>query len=274
MFMESRSILLTNDDGVFSPSLIPTIDAILKLSSEIYEHKLKLHVVVPDGERSWISKKISKFDTIIKKENHVLNNGFSVTTLSGTPADCANFGIYKFHPDIVVSGANVGGNVDLGHFLSSGTIGAATEGIIAGISSIALSVPYPPDMHGKVVSDDFIEPLDLFTKFFDIYLKNPPHSHLSINIPIGLTSDKFLPANIDKTTYHALFKEIEGSNQLEFNKINYKYTIENSIPGTDRHAISQGIPCVSPLDTNGNILDREVIIPWLKSQGILHVIKK
>jgi 5'-nucleotidase len=40
----------------------------------------------------------------------------------------------------VVSGVNIGLNVGLGFFLSSGTVGAAMEGWIAGIPAIALSV--------------------------------------------------------------------------------------------------------------------------------------
>jgi 5'-nucleotidase len=66
-----------------------------------------------------------------------------VFAVGGFPADCTNLGVHSLFdtpPELVVSGVNIGLNVGLGFFLSSGTVGAAMEGWIAGIPAIALSV--------------------------------------------------------------------------------------------------------------------------------------
>ena len=62
---------------------------------------------------------------------------------SGTPADCANLGIHSVfdtRPDLVVSGINIGLNHGLAFVMGRGTVGAATEGVIAGLPAIAFSI--------------------------------------------------------------------------------------------------------------------------------------
>jgi len=126
-------ILVTNDDGVDSPALVPLV------------HELRaqgaLRVAVPATERSWIGKAISRWDEIAIQR--VVRDDVEIWTVDGFPADCTNLGVHSLFgepPELVVSGVNVGLNIGLGFFLSSGTIGAAMEGWIAGIPAIALSV--------------------------------------------------------------------------------------------------------------------------------------
>ena len=62
----------------------------------------------------------------------------------GPPATAVNLALHHLSPDcdFVVSGPNVGHNVGRGSVLSSGTVGAALEGAVAGKKSIALSFPF------------------------------------------------------------------------------------------------------------------------------------
>ena len=126
-------ILVTNDDGVDSPALLPLVHELRALGP--------LHVAVPASERSWIGKAISRWDEIAVRR--VVREGVEIAAVDGFPADCTNLGVHSLFgepPELVVSGVNVGLNIGLGFFLSSGTIGAAMEGWIAGIPAIALSV--------------------------------------------------------------------------------------------------------------------------------------
>jgi len=126
-------ILVTNDDGVDSPALLPLVHALRALAT--------VRVAVPATERSWIGKAISRWDELAVKK--VVRDGIEILTVDGYPADCTNLAVHSLFgepPELVVSGVNVGLNVGLGFFLSSGTIGAAMEGWIAGIPAIALSV--------------------------------------------------------------------------------------------------------------------------------------
>ena len=142
-------ILVTNDDGIDSPALLPLARELAKLG--------RVRVVVPDGERSWIGKAISRWDELRVTRSE--RGGIEIFAVGGFPADCTNLGVHSLFdsaPELVVSGVNIGLNVGLGFFLSSGTVGAAMEGWIAGIPAIALSVGRVGDDRGwkrEAVSD-------------------------------------------------------------------------------------------------------------------------
>jgi 5'-nucleotidase len=126
-------ILVTNDDGVDSPALLPLIHELSALGP--------IRVAVPAKERSWIGKAISRWDELAVTK--LVRDGIEILAVDGYPADCTNLAVHSLFgekPELVVSGVNIGLNIGLGFFLSSGTIGAAMEGWIAGIPAIALSV--------------------------------------------------------------------------------------------------------------------------------------
>ena len=77
-------ILLTNDDGGDSPALIPLARAIAELSP--------VRVVVPDGERSWIGKAISRWQDVETRSDE--RDGIEMIRVSGAPADCVNLGVH------------------------------------------------------------------------------------------------------------------------------------------------------------------------------------
>ena len=124
--------LLTNDDGVEAPALVPLAKALRRLG--------RVEVVVPDRERSWIGKAITRHDDI--HVNVVERDGVRIHTATGYPADCTQLGVYSLFdeaPSMVVSGINIGYNHGTAFLLSSGTVGAAVEGWICGVPAVALS---------------------------------------------------------------------------------------------------------------------------------------
>jgi 5'-nucleotidase len=125
-------ILLTNDDGPESPALLPFARA---LSSD---HALR--ITVPDRERSWIGKAITRFDPVEVSRDQ--RDGVELWTTSGYPADGVQLAIHALFeepPRLVVSGINLGYNHGAGFLLSSGTVGAAFEARLSGIPAIAFS---------------------------------------------------------------------------------------------------------------------------------------
>ncbi len=125
-------ILVTNDDGYDSPSLVPLIQALSKLAP--------VRAVVPDGERSWIGKAITRWQDV--RVERADREGCEIWRTSGCPADCTQLGVHSLfdeRPSLVVSGINLGFNHGLAFFLSSGTVGGAIEGWIAGLPAIAFS---------------------------------------------------------------------------------------------------------------------------------------
>ena len=70
--------------------------------------------------------------------------------VTGSPATCVNLALYQLASDcdLVLSGPNIGHNVGRSAVLSSGTVGAAMEGVIAGRRAMAVSFPFK-DGFGK-----------------------------------------------------------------------------------------------------------------------------
>lgn len=127
--------LLTNDDGYNSPG-ITTLATTLQSIGDVY-------IVAPRSEKSASSHSVTFFDTVRVKE---VQSESKIPTYSvdGTPVDCVKLGVrslLKREPDCVVSGINNGENTgqDI-HY--SGTVSAAVEGVLYGIPSVAVSVPY------------------------------------------------------------------------------------------------------------------------------------
>ena len=126
-------ILVTNDDGIDSPFLLPLIRQLSGLAP--------VQALVPASECSWTGKIMSRFTPL--KLDAVERAGFAVRTLDGFPADCANLGIHGIcptKPALVVSGVNIGSNAGLAYFLNSGTVGAAIEGALSGVPAAAFSM--------------------------------------------------------------------------------------------------------------------------------------
>ena len=138
MDIAKPQILLTNDDGVDSPLLVPLVRELSELA--------QVCAVVPAAECSWTSKIVSRFDALTYAE--VDRDGFLIQTLTGYPADCTNIGIHNLSPAqpvLLVSGINMGTNAGRSFTLSSGTIGAAVEGFLSGVPAAAFSLELPKE---------------------------------------------------------------------------------------------------------------------------------
>jgi 5'/3'-nucleotidase SurE len=135
------NLLVTNDDGIDSPTLVPLVRAL--------EAHGGVRTVVPDSERSWIAKAITRFEPLRVIETE--RAGLALQAVSGTPADCVSLAVHTLpgdSPDMVISGINLGLNYGLAFLLSSGTIGAAIEAFLAGLPAVAISMAIPADAYG------------------------------------------------------------------------------------------------------------------------------
>ena len=122
-------ILLSNDDGYFSPGLAALADALKPLGD--------ITVVAPERDRSGASNSLTLDRPLMVRQ---AANGFFF--VNGTPTDCVHLavtGVLEELPDMVVSGINVGANMG-DDTIYSGTVAAATEGFLLGLPSIAISL--------------------------------------------------------------------------------------------------------------------------------------
>lgn len=131
--MARLKILVSNDDGIDSPGIFSLVHELRKVAD--------VFVVAPDREQSAVGHSLTIYSplraTPFTREGEMF--GYSV---NGTPSDCVKLGISSlcpFKPDLVVSGINHGPNTSI-NILYSGTVSAATEGMLSGIPSMAVSL--------------------------------------------------------------------------------------------------------------------------------------
>lgn len=131
-------ILITNDDGINAPGL-----AVLEQMARDYAGPhADIWVVAPAFEQSGVAHCIN-----YTKPTMLSLLSERRVAAEGSPADCVLAGIYDIlpgRPDLVLSGVNRGNNA-AENVLYSGTIGAALEGALQGIPSVAMSQYYGPD---------------------------------------------------------------------------------------------------------------------------------
>lgn len=131
-------ILLTNDDGINAPGLA-TLEAI---AAELAGDHGEVWVVAPAVEKSGVAHCITYTAPTLFSQH-----GPRRFSVEGTPADCVLAGLYEVmkdnRPDLILSGVNKGNNSGE-NAVYSGTLGAAMEGALQGVPSIALSQFYGP----------------------------------------------------------------------------------------------------------------------------------
>ena len=138
-------------------------------------------------------------------------------TATGFPADCVQLGVHALfdaRPDIVVSGINVGYNHGAAYLQSSGTVGAALEGAIAGVPSIAFSMGTAGgDWNTWKLWAESAESIPtwerlahLATSMVDQMLKSGTSGAVSVGLPDAADSDTDKIA----TSVHDMVAEVQG----------------------------------------------------------------
>ena len=130
-------ILITNDDGISAPGLM-ILD---QIAHALAGPQGEVWTVAPAFEQSGVGHCISYARPFMIQE--IAPRRFAV---EGSPADCVLAGLHQVldtPPDLILSGVNRGNN-SAENALYSGTLGAAIEGALQGILSIALSQYYGP----------------------------------------------------------------------------------------------------------------------------------
>jgi len=237
-------ILITNDDGITAPGL----KLAERIGADLAGPDGEVWVVAPDFERSGVSHAISY--TVPMRMTQLDERRY---TVDGYPADCVLVGLHVIlkenPPDLILSGVNRGHNV-AEDVVYSGTAGAAMEGGLNGVRSIALSQFYGS---GPDRPDDLWEPArDWGLKAVRAVMDMPfaDHSFYSDNFP-ALRRDeirglKVCPQGIraDATFEIVPYRAPNGRDFL-FTRHN---TANLSAPeGTDARLCLEGWVTITPL---------------------------
>lgn len=142
-----RRVLITNDDGPDSPFFDAFVDALATATG------WPAFVAPPADGQSFVAKAVGRAPVTVTKISE--SPAHTRVHVSGPPATAVNVVLHHLAADVdfVVSGPNVGHNAGRGAILSSGTVGAALEGAMAGRRAVALSFPFRHGFHGWTAAE-------------------------------------------------------------------------------------------------------------------------
>jgi len=176
-------IILTNDDGVYSPGIMALAKSLAKMTD--------VKVVAPRGAQSSSGMSITFHRPLTMSK--VSKRNYEAIAITGTPADCVFVSVHglfkKKKIEMIVSGINLGENVSMQSFFSSGTVSAAMSGSIIGIKSVAFSKVIP-DTRDLLTEKEFKLSAEWAKKIIYFLLKNgfpPSVDLLNINFPLKVT---------------------------------------------------------------------------------------
>ncbi len=240
-------ILITNDDGIRAPGL----EVMLEIAMQIAGQDGEVWTVAPEMEQSGVGHAISFVSPM-----RVFRNSERVVAVDGTPADCVMAGISEImgeKPDLILSGINRGNNAAQ-NTLYSGTIGAAIEGALHGIKSIALSQFFGPD--NRDLDDPFevarakgVEVVQAILDA-DAWGKAPYGLFYNVNFPPVPTSQcKNIKAVAQgfraNTNFHTVAETSPSGRPYLWVSTGPQHI--STLPGTDVHANLDGYISVTPM---------------------------
>jgi 5'-nucleotidase len=222
-------ILITNDDGVYSPGIL----ALAEVASQFGE----VRIVAPDVERSSAGQSITASRPLSYKRTPIKD--FDTYRVNGTPSDCVALGAHNWEKvDVVLSGINLGSN--LGNAMwHSGTLAAAKQAALFGLRGIALSTPTTD------TEPDFAILKPWVAVVLKLVLDMPDACLLNVNLPSGM------PHGIQWTRQSVRQydgKVVAGKDPM--GRSHFWFTViplEKAEEGTDRRAIEDGYVSITPL---------------------------
>lgn len=223
-------ILVTNDDGIYSPGLA----ALAKAASQFGE----VRVVAPDVEQSSMGHAITATRPLSYKKSPIHFEGIEAYRVNGTPADCVALGTHLWEKiDVVLSGINMG--LNLGNSMwHSGTLAAAKQAVLLGIKGIALSTPAGKSEPDWQLLEPYVE------KVLTMLLPKPELYLMNVNFPRKPTGIRWTRQSV--RLYDG--KVVPGEDPM--GRKHYWFTVEPleaAEEGTDRWAVQHGFASITPL---------------------------
>jgi 5'-nucleotidase len=224
-------ILLTNDDGYQADGL--------RTLAAAFEGFATVSIVAPSREQSGAAQSLTLRQPIVCHPE-----GERVWAIDGTPADCVIVALHKLlpeKPDMVISGINHGANLGENIYYS-GTVGAAREGALHHIPSLAIS------LCAKGAKVKFETSARVARAAAEMILKEglPDQVLLNVNVPEPWKGGVKFTRQSKKITRNQLTEGKDPRGRSYFWL--YEQKIDKDVePNTDYEAIFAGDVSVTPL---------------------------
>lgn len=243
-------ILITNDDGIDAPGL-------QKLAERL-GREWEIYIAAPEKQKSAVSNALNISNPL--RVHEYMRNGYCKSwAINGTPADCVKLALTTllgFRPDLLISGINHGQNTAI-NILYSGTVAGATEGLLFGVPSMAVSLAshdYNADMSGAV---------EYAGKIASAVLEKglPAGIMLNVNVPDipALEIKGIMATHQSSNTWKDKYDERKDPFGRTYYWFAGSFGDGDESPGCDDNAIAGGYVSVTPLEfnfTSTNNIDR------------------
>src|SRR6266849_2242323 len=224
-------ILLTNDDGYQAEGLRALAAAL--------EGFATVSIVAPSREQSGTAQSLTLRQPIVC--NQIAEREWAI---EGTPADCVIVALHKLlpeKPDMVISGINHGANLGENVYYS-GTVGAAREGALHHIPSVAIS------LCSKKEKVKFENSARVARAAAQLILKEglPDQVLLNMNVPEPWNGSVKCTRQSQKNSRHQLSEGKDPRGRSYFWL--FEQRIDRDVePDTDYAAIFSGVVSITPL---------------------------
>jgi 5'-nucleotidase len=252
-------ILISNDDGYQAPGIVALYNALKTIAD--------VEVVAPEHNNSAKSNALTLHSPLYVRE---APNGFRY--VNGTPADCVHIaltGLLGYKPDLVVSGINNGANMG-DDTVYSGTVGAAMEGYLFGVPSIAFSQ----------VERDWVEldaaagkARDMVAQLAQQKLLGTKPWLLNVNIP-NLAAQQLGAVKVCRLgrrhSAEPVITQVSPRGETMYWIGSAGAALDES-EGTDFHATAQGHVAMTPLKVD--LTDHDHLVYWAQTAARLEAVE-
>ena len=224
-------ILLTNDDGYQAQGL--------RALATTLEGFAVVSIVAPSLERSGAAQSLTLRQPIVC--NRIGERHWAI---DGTPADCVIVALHKLlpeKPDMVISGINHGANLGENVYYS-GTVGAAREGALHHLPSVAMS------LCSKKTKVQFEDSARVARAVAELILQEglPDQVLLNVNVPEPWNGGVKFTRQSQKITRNQLSEGKDPRGRSYFWL--FEQRIDKDVePHTDYAAIFSGTVSITPL---------------------------
>ncbi|KAK7271982.1 hypothetical protein RJT34_28296 [Clitoria ternatea] len=182
-------LLLTNSDGVDSPSLTHLVQAL------VLQRLYNVFVCVPQSDKSVSGHSVTLRETV--EAASVKISGATAFEVSGTPVDCVSLALSGAlfswsKPMLVISGINRG--LSCGHHMfHSGVVAGAREALLCGVPSLSISLNWKKDESQET---DFKDAVSVCLPLINAAVRDvekgifPKSCFLNIEIPTSPLNNK------------------------------------------------------------------------------------
>ena len=222
-------ILVSNDDGIYSPGIAALARSATKFGD--------VRVVAPDVEQSSAGHAITASRPMRYRPTHIFDD-IEAYRVNGTPADCVALGLNQWEQvDVVLSGVNLGLNLGNATW-HSGTLAAAKQAVLLGTRGIALSAPIDDETSDFSVLEPWID------RALEALFTNDEPRLVNVNFPREPKGLRWTSQSVDQYNGKVVPDEDPMGRPVFWFTV---VPLEKLREGTDLWAVDQGYVSLTPL---------------------------